>query len=95
MSRPDGINIHPLQSRRFLEEIEGYEILGINLRCFLGCQSASFLSISSMADIIIISTMAITRLGRLNSSARRNSRMAVSALKSIVLNIVITLNFEI
>ena len=79
-----GINIHPLQSCGILEEVEGYQILGI-----------SILRTSSMADIIIISTMAITRLGRLNSSARRNSRMAVSALKSIVLNIVITLNFEI
>ena len=84
MPGPDGIDIHPLQSCGFLKEVEGYQILGI-----------SILRASSMADIIIISTMAITRLGRLNSSARRNSRMAVSALKSIVLNIVITLNFEI
>ena len=84
MSGPHGIDIHPLQSRRFLKQVEGYQILGI-----------SILSISSRAEMRIISTMAITRLGRLNSSARRNSRMAVSALKSIVLNIVITLNFEI
>ena len=87
MPGPHGINIHPLESRRFLEEVEGYEILLTGTFCSLGCQSASFLRTSSMADISIISTMAITRLGRLNSSARRNSRMAVNALKSIVLNI--------
>ena len=42
---------------------------------------------SSRAEITSSSTIAITRLGRLNSRARRNSRMAVSARKSIVLNI--------
>lgn len=39
--------------------------------------------------------MAITRLGRLNSRASRNSRIAVIALKSIVLNIVFILKFMI
>ena len=64
---------------------------------FLGLHSASSLISSSRAEMMIIRTMAITRLGRLNSRARRNSVIAVSARKSIVftLNIVITLNFEI
>ena len=43
----------------------------------------------------IINRMAISRLGRLNSSASRNSVIAVSARKSIILNIFITINFEI
>lgn len=48
---------------------------------------ASIRMSSSRAEITSSSTIAITRLGRLNSRARRNSRMAVSARKSIVLNI--------
>lgn len=94
MTGTDGIDIHSLQSRRLLEEFKSYEIL---LTSFLDCHSASILIISSRAEMRIINTMAITRLGRLNSSASINSVIAVSALKSIVftLNMVITLNFEI
>ena len=92
MSRTHGIDIHTVQSRSLLEEFEGYEIL---LAGILGCHSASILRSSSRAEMRIINTMAITRLGRLNSSARRNSVIAVSARKSIVLNMVFTLNFEI
>ena len=62
---------------------------------FKGCHSASSLIISSRAEMRIISRMAISRLGRLNSSASMNSVIAVSALKSIILNIVITLNIFI
>ena len=94
MTGTDGIDIHSLQSRCLLEEFKGYEIL---LTSFLDCHSASILIISSRAEMRIINTMAINRLGRLNSSASINSVIAVSALKSIVftLNIVITLNFMI
>ena len=80
----------------------GYEFLVGDAVVFLGehplgCHSASILIISSRAEMRIINRIAITRLGRLNSRARRNSVIAVSARKSIVLNIVIffTLNFEI
>ena len=99
MSGPHGINIHSLQSRRFLEQVEGYQVLLTGRTCFCGCHSASILSISSRAEMRIINTIAITRLGRLNSRARRNSVIARSARKSIVLNIFtlnfFTLNFEI
>ena len=44
-----------------------------------GFQSASILIASRIPDMRSISTMAITRLGRLNSSASRNSRIAVVA----------------
>ena len=37
-----------------------------------------------------MSSIAITRLGRLNSRARRNSVMAVRARKSMVLNILLS-----
>ena len=91
MSGPHGIDIHPLQSRRFLKQVEGYQVLLTGRTCFLGCQSASILSISSRAEMRIINTIAITRLGRLNSRARRNSVIARSARKSIVF----TLNIEL
>ena len=34
VSGPHGVNIHPLQSRRFLKQVEGYQILLTGRTCF-------------------------------------------------------------
>ena len=78
-----GIDIYVLQASRIAEEVEGCEVLA-------GCHSDSLLRSSSRAEMSSMSSIAITRLGRLNSRARRNSVMAVRARKSMVLNILLS-----
>lgn len=83
-----GVDIYVLQTCRIAEEVEGCEVLA-------GCHSDSILMSSSRAEMSSMSSIAITRLGRLNRRASRNSVMAVRARKSMVLNMVFTLNLEI
>ena len=58
-----GVDIYVLQTCRIAEEVEGCEVLA-------GCHSDSILMSSSRAEMSSMSSIAITRLGRLNS---RNS----------------------
>ena len=83
-----GVDVYVLQACSIAEEVEGCEVLA-------GCHSPSILMSSSRAEMSSMSSIAITRLGRLNSRASRNSVMAVRARKSMVLNMVFTLNLEI
>ena len=78
-----GVDVYVLQTCRIAEEVEGCEVLA-------GCHCDSILRSSSRAEMSSMSSIAITRLGRLNSRARRNSVMAVRARKSIVLNILLS-----
>ena len=73
VSRPHGINLHTSESGSLRKEVECNQVL------LPGSQSASILIASRIPDMRSISTMAITRLGRLNSRASRNSRIAVVA----------------
>ena len=84
--RPDGINRHPLKPSRLHEQIKGYQILLTGLS-----QLTSAMIASRIPEMRIISMIAITRLGRLNSSASRSSIIATIARKSIVFNFVITI----
>ena len=83
MTRALGVDIYVLQACSIAEEVEGCEVLA-------GCHCDSILKNSSRAEMSSMSSIAITRLGRLNSRARRNSVMAVRARKSIVLNILLS-----
>ena len=81
-----GVDVYVLQTCRIAEEVEGCEVLA-------GCHSDSILMSSSRAEMSSMSSIAITRLGRLNRRASRNSVMAVRARKSMVLNILLSVEF--